>query len=490
METNPFRKIWEKEPIVIFDANVLLNLYSFTIDAIEDIIHDIRMFYDNIWLPKQVVEEFNTNRGRVVKKVFGKLENTRREVDSILDDTINKLIDKSNLYKRYRYPLFEKILEEIIQDIRTNSKKLKELDDDISREKSCASKFIHNDAITCLLEDLIKDKKIGKGFTYSQLINIYVEGDTRYRLRIPPGFKDANKGNYDNPSYDERRKYGDLIIWKEILLKAKDEKKIIIFITDDEKQDWWDMELQPSSGVLQSKSRKVPNKGLIEEFNEEVSGDSEFHMFTFAEFIENISGIKEFEKEFMCTYFESNKVKIFEENISKQISINNSFLVPLYNDVNRVLITDNSSIVYEIRNIEINSVDYTVLEEFVRIIGTFSIELSISGNFPIFRSLSKKNMIVIVNCVGDIYLDKRNYKSHNPRIASFNILYTQSKEELFTHKDNLDIYDIYDLKIRMEEEEFMNDSPLYDFYSHIEFVPYEEVYFGIHNRYEGRYDDD
>jgi len=34
-------------------------------------------------------------------------------------------------------------------------------------------------------------------------------------------------------------KFGDLIIWKEMIEKAKAEKRPIIFVTDDGKSDWW-----------------------------------------------------------------------------------------------------------------------------------------------------------------------------------------------------------------------------------------------------------
>jgi hypothetical protein len=64
---------------------------------------------------------------------------------------------------------------------------------------------------------------------------VYKEGEDRYKLRLPPGFKDSNKGSDPNPN----KIYGDLIIWKQIMEKARKDKHDIIFITDDRKEYWW-----------------------------------------------------------------------------------------------------------------------------------------------------------------------------------------------------------------------------------------------------------
>lgn len=58
------------------------------------------------------------------------------------------------------------------------------------------------------------------------------EGGARFEHRLPPGFRDGNK--------DENR-FGDLIIWFEILDKAVASKVAlpkVLFITNDEKSDW------------------------------------------------------------------------------------------------------------------------------------------------------------------------------------------------------------------------------------------------------------
>lgn len=65
--------------------------------------------------------------------------------------------------------------------------------------------------------------------------DICKEGKVRYEKKIPPGYKDnTNKSNGNE--------YGDLIVWKEIIKYAKTNKQPIVFVTDDQKEDWWTIE--------------------------------------------------------------------------------------------------------------------------------------------------------------------------------------------------------------------------------------------------------
>lgn len=103
---------------------------------------------------------------------------------------------------------------------------------------------IHTERIT---SDQIKDKladifeaKIGRPYTKDELDNIFIEGEQRYSQSIPPGYKDASKSKIKDNIQLECKKYGDFIIWKQLIEHAIDTKKSVIFVTDDEKEDWWE----------------------------------------------------------------------------------------------------------------------------------------------------------------------------------------------------------------------------------------------------------
>lgn len=61
---NQFKCFWDQKGLVIFDTNVLLNLYNYSIDSTKEIIKNLEKINDRIWLPGQVYLEFQNNKKR------------------------------------------------------------------------------------------------------------------------------------------------------------------------------------------------------------------------------------------------------------------------------------------------------------------------------------------------------------------------------------------------------------------------------------------
>jgi hypothetical protein len=132
-----------------------------------------------------------------------------------------------------------------------------------------------NDEILEFVE-LLFSGNTGAPFDDAQMRTLAAEGESRYQNEIPPGYKDGKK----NSSGDPYRKYGDLIVWKQLIRKAKDASKPIIFVTDDKKEDWW----------LEQSGRTIgPRVELREEFIKEASKD--FWMYTVDKFMEEAANI-------------------------------------------------------------------------------------------------------------------------------------------------------------------------------------------------------
>ncbi len=72
------------------------------------------------------------------------------------------------------------------------------------------------------------------------LDKIYEEGAVRYVNEIPPGYKDGHKTEeFLNRGVLYKSKFGDLILYKQILKFSLDTKiKNVIFISEDSKKDW------------------------------------------------------------------------------------------------------------------------------------------------------------------------------------------------------------------------------------------------------------
>jgi hypothetical protein len=123
-----------------------------------------------------------------------------------------------------------------------------------SKEKE-HPEYLKIDKIFPAVSDLF-DSKVGKEFSDSELEKIYKEGEERYSKKIPPGFEDFKK----KQNGCNKRLYGDVIIWKELIRKANDSSKTLIFVTDDRKEDWWNIRNGETIG---------PREELIKEFHDE-----------------------------------------------------------------------------------------------------------------------------------------------------------------------------------------------------------------------------
>jgi PIN like domain len=103
-----------------------------------------------------------------------------------------------------------------------------------------------------------------------------IEKDCKYKL--PPGYKDASKPDMG---------VGDVIIWFTILEIGKKYKKSVVFVSLDQKADWWSQ----SEG-----SPLYPRFELVEEFRRISEGQS-FHILKFSSFLDLYGASKEVTEE-------------------------------------------------------------------------------------------------------------------------------------------------------------------------------------------------
>jgi PIN like domain len=118
---------------------------------------------------------------------------------------------------------------------------------------------------------MLFDGKVDEPDSIEILQKICKEGEERYNHNKPPGFKDKDKKN-DNGT---ERKYGDLILWKQVLAFAKTTCHPIVFVTSEKKEDWW----YKKEGKIVS-----PHFELRREFKEQV--DRPFWMYQTNRFLE------------------------------------------------------------------------------------------------------------------------------------------------------------------------------------------------------------
>ena len=256
------KKIWDNA-IFVFDTNVLLNLYRINKSASNDYIKILTKLKskNQIWIPYQVAYEYHKNR----RKVIINLEKDYEKASSAIQEGISKIDEVKGKIKTAcdHHPLLD--YEELSKKIATS---LDSITSEIKKTKAKHPKWRTTDPILKKVEKLFSD--FGKKYSKDILNKIYEEGKNRYKNNIPPGYKDSDK--------PEPEKYGDLILWKQILDFAKEKKKPIIFVIDDRKEDWWQIECGETLGPRFELKRELLDFAKVE-----------FHMYNADRFLEKAS---------------------------------------------------------------------------------------------------------------------------------------------------------------------------------------------------------
>ncbi len=243
------------DAIFVPDANILLHCLRHPEIIREQLLCFFELFRDSIWIPYQVGLEFHRNRLDVE---FG----ARDAYDQVVKECTDALDQARMRLRQLRaHPVIDverelAALDRFVTDFRARLQ---------------ADKASHPaDAIANAVERLsdLLEGRVGAKWPAERLNALRKEGEERYAYKIPPGYMDTKK------DAGPHAKFGDLIIWKDMLAKAKADKRPIVFISDDAKEDWW--------WIYRGK-RLGARPELVEEFRE-VSGQS-FHIYQLAQFL-------------------------------------------------------------------------------------------------------------------------------------------------------------------------------------------------------------
>lgn len=264
-----FNILWEN-CLFIVDANVLLNFYRYPKQVSEELFSVFDSIKDRLWLPHQAALEFHRNRLRVIAEQRKKFDTVKSILSNTQSQLRNQLL-KLELKKRHSSIETDSLLEEI-------DKLINNFNENLDTLQSEHPDIFEIDNVLERIDDLFSER-IGSPFQKKEIEEIYIEAKERFSKHIPPGYEDRNKENqkegaeflYGGILYN--RAYSDLVLWKQIIAKAKDDGySYIIFITDDLKEDWWRII------ELNGKKRLGPRPELIEEISRE-GKVSIFHMY-------------------------------------------------------------------------------------------------------------------------------------------------------------------------------------------------------------------
>ncbi|GAB4094273.1 PIN-like domain-containing protein [Flaviaesturariibacter terrae] len=288
-----------KSAYVFFDTSSLLDFYYFSEHSRNEIFEKIfKALAGRLWITQQTEFEFLKNREKVFSKPIDTYESLKSKTKGSKDgghleeiEGITKMLTKAlrgdmlgqlktlkeKTSKSDKHPFlegvdfdsFEKETKSVDQTLASYcnvvSNFRKTVEEKIESQKSLLQQTLSNDTLLSLLGHAFNSTKPS---SYTEIMTIVEEGEIRFRNSIPPGYLD-----YDNK--EGFQKFGDLISWKQLLSKCKEDKKDVVLVINDMKGDWWN--LDGNDNV------KTPRYELVKEVNDEAG--QLFWMYNISTFI-------------------------------------------------------------------------------------------------------------------------------------------------------------------------------------------------------------
>lgn len=278
-----------KDCIYVFDTNVLFVPFLVSNKGFKDYKKIATELVKNkrLVIPARVAREFAKNRGENIKTLFRKLQEARERLGrgGFDLDSLPVFEDDTN-YKR---------IKEIESEVNKFRTEYREKIDELSVQ---IKKWNWNDPVSLFYKKL---------WTNDSIIEMKIETDKvqadlkfRQEHQIAPGYKDKNKIDGG---------IGDLIIWQTIMEISKDRQKDIVFVTNEEKNDWFYNEKNTSL---------YPKFELFDEFRRFTAGHS-ISIINFEQFLVSQKASEETIKEIKELRATSGFLKIEKERLIQEL---------------------------------------------------------------------------------------------------------------------------------------------------------------------------
>ncbi len=235
------------EALIILDANVLLLPFTTDVKNVEAIkeLYQALVANDQIFLPAQAVREYLDNRAKKLADINESLQKKSNQSFGFVG--AHPLLGSLEQYQEVL------ALEAGLKDaIKAYQKQIRET-------LTAVQAWGWNDPVSKMYHEVLSERVLNEDEL--NLEEISQDLARRNKLKLPPGYKDGGK---------EQNQAGDLLIWHELLNLAIARNKHVIFVSGDEKADWWHQ-----SG----KAALYPRFELVDEFREKTDGRS-FHILS------------------------------------------------------------------------------------------------------------------------------------------------------------------------------------------------------------------
>jgi hypothetical protein len=261
-----------RDGLIVLDANVLLDLYRITPDARDQVLEAFDRVADRLWVPHQAAIEFSRNRKRVVEDRMSWFKESRQllraaaaDAVEVLESAVAQLVglrertgamrkwdlDEAALNRESLLARLAGVMDPALAELAT-----------LEAEHDLRPKDMQQvDPLLSQIDELLAGR-IGSHYSSSELRILVEEAHTfRFPNKIPPGFRDINKGT-------SLQAAGDFLLWRQTIDKAAEianSDRLVLLITKELKPDWWH---------LDAKGRpRGPHPELVQELRDAASAD-------------------------------------------------------------------------------------------------------------------------------------------------------------------------------------------------------------------------
>ena len=255
-----FDELWQN-CVFSFDANILLHVYRYTPKTRERFFEILRGLKDRIFITHQAAYEYQKDRLGVISQQLRAYEDIQAKLEKSVNE-LNKGLQ--SLYCRHSSVKISEITNIMTRALQDAKEKLGEF-------KSGHPDLWEFDKFQEELTEIL-DGKVGEPYPDDKLDKVYQEADQRFNRKKPPGYKDYEGRNPQQKS----DKYGDYILWHQLLEFTKGQQKSLILVTDARKEDWW----------LKHEGKRIgPRPELVKEVLDHCG--VRFYMYTSDRFLEH-----------------------------------------------------------------------------------------------------------------------------------------------------------------------------------------------------------
>ncbi|TFC56887.1 hypothetical protein E3O62_11955 [Cryobacterium sp. TMT2-15-1] len=251
-----FEHLWAGAAIVV-DTNVLLDLYRYSEASRTEFAAVLQTVCDRLWIPHQVALEFHKNRLNVID-----------EQVSAFNSVIKNLSSAQAAFAKDMGQFRKNESVDVAKFLSHHQVMSDDLIAMVSAAKEAHPHVPHNmdEDTTAILVTALFDGRVGEPFEDGRMKKLYEDGAKRYQSQIPPGYRDSKK--------PEPQRYGDLVLWMQLMEHASSNQKDVLFITGDDKEDWWRQEHGKTIG---------PRPELVQEFKNQTG--HQVHFYSLKQFL-------------------------------------------------------------------------------------------------------------------------------------------------------------------------------------------------------------